>query len=330
MSFLNTLPSPTLTPTPDPISIAPAVEERVATLTPEPVLLAKAPETTPLPRAEGPLLDVNGLARSSVVNILCAGTTLRGASGSGIMIDPRGVILTNAHMAQFFLLKDYPRADATKCVVRTGSPAEYTYYASLLYLPEVWIDANAEQITSKTAMGTGEHDYAFLLIDKAYGGKDLPPTYPSISYTIEEPHAGDPMLLAAYPSQDLSNKTIVNNLLVSSTFTIVKKIYTFHERTVDLFSIGSTTISQGGASGGAAVRASDGKVMGIITIATQAKDVLDRDLRAISLAHVNRSLAAEGKAGISALLSGNLSDKVTEFGPLANKLRKKLIEVIEK
>ena len=30
-------------------------------------------------------------------------------SGSGVIVDSRGVVLTNAHVGQFFLLHDYPR-----------------------------------------------------------------------------------------------------------------------------------------------------------------------------------------------------------------------------
>ena len=33
--------------------------------------------------------------------------TIKAISGSGVIIDSRGVILTNAHLAEYFLLKDY-------------------------------------------------------------------------------------------------------------------------------------------------------------------------------------------------------------------------------
>lgn len=321
-----------------PITIAPPAQERTSEAppprgvnTPATLIADAAPEALP-PIEDGPLLDVNGLARSAVVNILCTSSTrtLRSASGSGIMIDPRGIVLTNAHLAQFLLLKDYPKKNSLSCVVRTGSPAKPTYYATLLYLPPAWITANASQIAAEEAMGTGEHDYAFLLITQTYGDGALPALFPSISYTVEEPDSGDPMLLAAYPSASLNNRAIVNNLLVSSTFTIVKKLYSFTPpRTVDLFSIGSTTISQGGASGGAAVRASDGKVMGIITVASDAKVIEDRDLRAITLAHVNRSLELHGTGSINELLSGDLVAKAAQFNKnTAPGLRQALIDAL--
>lgn len=306
-----------LPPPPAPIVITPAVEEREAI----PIKTAsdsRESEATEAPRsASGDRLqlDVNGLARSAVVNILCVGNkTVRTASGSGIMIDQRGVILTNAHIGQFFLLKDYPNTNAVNCTIRSGSPAAPAYYATLLYLPPSWIEANAQKITSEEATGSGKNDYAFLLITDMYDGAPKPPIFPAISYTTQEPNSGDPMLLAAYPSASLSTKTVFNNLHVTSTFTIVKKLYSFTPPNfVDLFSIGSTTISEGGASGGAAVRASDGKVMGLITLASNAEIVTDRDLRAISLAHINRSLANEHETGIAQLLTGDLLKKAQAF-----------------
>ncbi|MEK7612745.1 MAG: trypsin-like peptidase domain-containing protein [Patescibacteria group bacterium] len=328
-----------LPPPQAPISITPPLEQNTGTYpespaaevpTKEAALISEAAKP-PAPPATGALLDVNGRARATVVNILClSGGAVRAASGSGVFIDTRGVILTNAHVGQFFLLRDYPKKNAVDCVVRTGSPARNAYYAELLYLPPTWVSDNASQITLSEAMGTGEHDYAFLLIDRSYGGESLPAVFPAIGYTLEEPASNDPMLLAAYPSAFLKGRTVLNNLQVSSTFTIVKRLYSFDPpKTVDLFSIGSTTISQGGSSGGASVRASDGNLMGIITVASDAKEVVDRDLRAISVAHINRSLIFHGEGSISSLLNGDLSAKAANFDKtLAPTERAQLIDVL--
>src|SRR5581483_7670669 len=100
-------------PAPLPASTAPASSAPVSTPPPS------APELSPE--------TVNATLRSSLVNILCTtvgGGLFRPISGSGVIIDTRGVILTNAHVAQFFLLKDYPFKNNIQCVVRTGSPAQ--------------------------------------------------------------------------------------------------------------------------------------------------------------------------------------------------------------
>ena len=68
---------------------------------------------------------VNQEARAALVNILCetSSGSLHPVSGSGVIIDPRGVILTNAHVAQYVLLASQPNVGLT-CMIRTGSPAQ--------------------------------------------------------------------------------------------------------------------------------------------------------------------------------------------------------------
>src|SRR3989338_2839263 len=69
---------------------------------------------------------INQKTREALVNIFCvtkSGGIFKPASGSGIIIDKRGIILTNAHVAQYFLLKDYLEQNFIECIVRVGSPA---------------------------------------------------------------------------------------------------------------------------------------------------------------------------------------------------------------
>src|ERR1700733_7735385 len=58
--------------------------------------------------------ELNTQTRAALVNIECttiAGGTFEPISGSGVVIDSDGVILTNAHVAQFFLLRDYGQSN---------------------------------------------------------------------------------------------------------------------------------------------------------------------------------------------------------------------------
>src|SRR3989344_56515 len=109
----------------------------------------------------------------ATVNLYCrlkSGKTVYGTSGSGVFISDRGVILTNAHVAQYFLLaKDTLRVKG-ECWVRIGSPAKATYTASVLYLSPSWIDANAAGLKKKQPTGTGEGDFALLYVTGAKSG----------------------------------------------------------------------------------------------------------------------------------------------------------------
>lgn len=303
----------------------------------------KPTSVTPVPAPAVPLpiplktpAEVNTEARGALVNILCVGKAsgyLRPASGSGVIVDSRGIILTNAHLGQFFLLKDYPVADSIECLIRTGSPATAKYRATLLYFPTAWIEKNASQIVLDTPTGTGENDYAFLLITQSSDPvASLPASFPHLSISTTEPNEGDTVLLAAYPAGFLEGASIVLNLYPTSTFTLVEKLFYFTNNTnVDLFSIGKTIVSQSGSSGGAVVRLQDGSLTGIITTATEGKSTQQRDLRAITLAHIDRSLRAAGEGGVDGFLSGDIVKKSADFNSAtAPSLRQTLIDVLEK
>ncbi len=267
------------------------------------------PPSLPAPATTGQNLAVNTETRSALVNILCttiAGGYLHPISGSGVLIDPRGVILTNAHVGQFFLLKNYIVPNNVNCTVRTGSPAQATYTATLLYLPPAWIKANAAQIVSSEPTGTGENDYAFLLITGTVDGSVLPNSFPYVPYTLDVPIPNTPVLLAGYPAGFLEASTIEANLYAASALSTVQTLYSFTGNTVDAISVGSSIVAQSGSSGGAVVRTQDGQLLGIIATETIASTTAGRDLRAITTGHIDRSLTASGLGGINTLLSEDL------------------------
>lgn len=282
------------------------------------------------------LESVNTKTRNALVNILCTTQTggyLNPISGSGIIVDTRGVILTNAHVGQYFLLRDYPFKNNVDCVIRTGSPAQPVYRAELVYLPPSWISANATQLAAEQALGTGENDYAFLRITGTTNPNGtLPSSFPALTMNIAEPDTNDEMLLAAYPAGFLDGNSIEKNLYISSAVTAVSQLYSFHgTANVDLFSIGGTVVSQAGSSGGASVRADTGTLAGIIATATEGTTTSQRDLHAITISHINRSLMSAGEGGIATLLSGDLVAKAAAFATnVAPNLTAQLEKVLRK
>ena len=262
---------------------------------------------------------------------MAQGGGVHSISGSGVFIDSRGVILTNAHVGQYFLLKDYPTPGNVDCTIRIGSPAAPRYHATLLYLPPAWVADNASQLVAQEAKGTGENDYAFLLVTGLTGPGELPTSFPNIPMTTSAPDTNDSEFLAAYPAGFLDGITIEKSLYPTSAYATVKDLFTFGTgNDVDLVSIGGTIVSQGGSSGGAAVRASDGKLQGIVATATAGSTTAQRDLRAITLAHIERSLIAHGQGGFVQLLSQNLTEAAARFASsVAPGERQQLINAIE-
>lgn len=265
------------------------------------------PEIVPTEPAV-PFATINTVTRASLVNILCttkSGGILNPISGSGIIIDPRGIILTNAHIAQYLLLKDYQVTDFITCTIRTGSPAKPVYTTDIFFISPAWVIDNAENIIKQTPRGTGEHDFALLYITGTVGNIMTPSTFPSLDIDIAASDVittDDEVLIASYPAGFLGGKSIQTDLYAVSTIVTIKKLFTFSTITTDLFSVGGNIAAQQGSSGGAVVNTRN-KLIGIIVTSTTAETTAERDLRAINLSHINRSLVQTEGIDLSELLA---------------------------
>ncbi len=224
-------------------------------------------------------------------------------SGTGVIIDPGGVVLTSAHVAQFMLLKTFT------CTIRTGSPASTAYQASLLYLPPQWVTDNAYKIAEPDATSTGQYDFAFVYM------QNMGKTFPRSNITTGVPPKNEPVIIAAYPAQYLNGNTVQNDLYISSVASMLGTLYTFTEggKTIDEFSLSSSALSQSGSSGGGVARAEDGAVFGIVTTQTQGDSTAQRELNAITVDHIDRSLKEFSEGGIETLMSGDSAQKSKDF-----------------
>lgn len=280
--------------------------------------------------------QINTETSKALVNVFCSQKVVGAANpitGSGVIIDPRGVIITNAHVAQFFLLRNYPIKNSLECILRVGSPARAMYTAELLYISPEWISLHAKDITNPEPKGTGEDDYAFLRITgRTDPNANLPDTFPFISINTNghDIKTGNQVLAAAYPAGFLGSISIQRDLYSVSSVTTVGERFTFIKDTIDLFSIGGTVVSQGGSSGGAVV-SNENKLIGIIVTSTNADTTAERDMRAITLGYINRAITKNANTTIDGLLLGNITLKSKLFNlsvapTLTNLLLEKLIK----
>jgi len=280
--------------------------------------------------------ELNTQARAALVNIMCttkSGGLLNPISGSGIIIDPEGIIITNAHIGQYFLLKDYPTENFIDCFIRTSSPATPAYNAELLYISASWIQQNAKTITQQNPEGTGENDFALLRIISSRNTKSLPAEFQYIKPNTTEnlTTLGAPVLLAGYPAGFLSGEAIQKELWQVTTITEIVELFTFTTREIDLFSLGSNLVAQKGSSGGGVIHIPDEKLIGIVVTSTEADTTDDRILNAIAIAHINRRLFEETGFTLANILSSDLARQATTFqktiaptltGLLVNELEK--------
>jgi len=289
-------------------------------------------DTSPTPSWD----EINESARKATVNILCtsaSGGLLSPLSASGVIIDPQGVILTNAHVAQYFLIKDYPIKGFLECVIRQDSPAKPLYHADLLYISPTWVTEHYEEMLEQTPTGTGERDFALLIIRDGVGPTiQLPQNFPYLPISlIDSPTiVGHPVILSAYPAGFLGGILIQTNLYLSSAPATIQDVFTFGDTTVDLVSLGGSVVAQHGSSGGPVVT-SDGKVLGIVVTSSEAQSTGGRNLDAITLSYINRSFTEEIKIDLPTFLKNNLKNTAAAFSTdVAPALTKLYTELFQK
>lgn len=258
---------------------------------------------------------INEETRAALVNILCAprSGSLRPVSGSGVIIDPRGVILTNAHVAQYVLLASDARIDLS-CAVRSGSPARPLWTAEVLYIPQIWVKEHADELNTAHPLGTGEHDYALLRINSALGNSQFPASFPSIAPDVREAigFVNDPVLVASYPAEFIGGIAAQLDFYPVSSITKIKKLLTFNVKTVDVISIGGVIEAQSGSSGGALVNAW-GRLIGIVTTTSEGTTTAQRDLRSVTLSYIDRDITAQTGFDLSNILGKDIASEASDF-----------------
>lgn len=254
----------------------------------------------------------------ALVNIFCTFTTknyIKTTTGTGFFVQSNGVIMTNAHVAQFLLLGESDLLGKANCTIRHGNPASIAYEAKLLYIPPAWIKQNASVIDAEVPTGTGERDYALLYVAKSLTGEPLPAHFPALEtdtellpISIKETS----VRAAGYPATDLIKNGASTPLLPRLATTTISELYTFGSNYADVFAIRGTAVGAEGSSGGPVVN-SDGKVIGMIV--TRGDDSTDGpgSLRAISLSHVERTIKEETGFSFLRNVSGDLSYRSNIF-----------------
>ena len=303
---------------------APAAPKPAPASAPTPVPVAaplpvSAKTSSPTPDDSADFDATASALRSALVNIICyapAGSSLRSTSGSGIFIDSKGIILTNAHIALNFLLKDR----GVSCDIRAGSPATDRYEASLIYIPPAWINANASILAKTAPRGTGEYDFALLGVTKsaeggsASGGSALSGTFPFVPLALTPPAPGTPVIIASYGAQFLESSQIQSALFPTIVFGSVKDVFTFATNTIDVLALGGSAAAQEGSSGGG-VAGAVGELVGTITTSTIEGTTDTRSLDAITASYIRVAYASETGQALDLLLAEPVTASIAAFAP---------------
>ncbi len=249
----------------------------------------------------------------SLVNILCEYKTdsyTRTTTGTGFFINKNGVILTNAHVAQFLLLEPIEgKINDVDCVIRTGNPATAKYRGELLFVSPTWIFNNAKFISTEHPRGTGEHDYALLYVAESLDGSPLPESFPAIPVHtdfLSKNLAGTKVTTGGYPAEKLLREGPRAVLLPKVAETTIDELYTFGSNYADIFSITESPVGEQGASGGPIVSPELGAI-GLIVTKGDAETEGERSLRALTLSYINRTIIEETGYSILENAGGDLA-----------------------
>ena len=287
----------------------PVVQNSVAKM----IILNQVPIS--LPESPPDFELINTFARQVTVNIFCrvSGNELSPISGTGVIVDKSGLILTNAHVAQYLLLRDFGQKDYMQCLVRTGSPAAPKYNVEIVYISPTWISENKTLIKATDPKGTGENDFAFLRVTDSLDSTELPQSFPFIPLNIREAiNPGEPVLLASYAAGFLGGISIQRDLNITTAITTVEDVFTFKTATIDLLAVPGTIVSQKGSSGGLVVDKNK-TLIGIISTSSGENTTINRRLNAITISFINRALQTELGMTLSQFLSQDLESFAKDF-----------------
>jgi len=250
---------------------------------------------------------------NAIVNLLCMDRYGESASsGSGVIIDPRGIILTNAHVAESFLFAQWPSPSLEDCYVRTGSPAQPHYRAALMYIPDEYMVSNINEIfqwDAESSVVYGKKDYALLVITGASDpSAPLPVSFPYLDiYQGGVPGVNTPVFLSGYSAEFASYESLMRSLYLLSSGTSVAAIQPIGSSTIpEAISFSGNIASQHGVSGGAVI-GRGGQLMGLMTFLNKdyGQTTGDRVLNAITTDYIQKDFASDNNMTLASYLAGD-------------------------
>lgn len=224
------------------------------------------------------------LLDTAIVQVVCRLNDRFSVSGSGVVVSPLGIVLTNTHVVE----------DATDCFVRTGNPAAYAGRLKIVYR------GSAVEKIPDTEVPL--EDFAFGKIIEVPAASKLTTPFKYLSPNSSYAHSiFERYFLAAYASEFAGGGGATPQNLV---FTITK-LLGFFAITGDgseVLELEGNVSTQEGASGSPLISAADGSVVGLVFGQNKGEgdgvETAKRTEYAFSLSYIDRVLRKKEGMGL--------------------------------
>lgn len=250
-----------------------------------------------------------------IVNIVCVNRSsglINMTTGSGVVVSPSGIVLTNSHVANTFLFDDKDSLNYKNCTIRRENIPTYGFNAEIVYLPEDWLVENQSFFTDVNPRGSGENDYALLAITTNTNPALKTPSsfkYASLMTNESKIEESAQIEIGAYPGSHTGIFEIDSNVSLRKVTSYIKELITFDRTTVDIISTGPNSAAKKGSSGGGVFLGDE--LLGIIT--TTDGYGSEAYLNAITLPYIIRDFRDDTGSSFSSFIYRNKESLISEF-----------------
>lgn len=311
--LFNLLPLFFSTTTKTPISTIPSLQNKITS--PEPLNKSLIQVSTPISTITA---KKEARPEDGVVNIFCSQKIVvngkvtsqrRTITGSGALISKDGVVLTNAHVAQFPLLAD--KNPNIVCLARYGNPASGSLSVKVSYISPEWVKEYGKYINTEGAPQSGKSDFALLKISLPTGNTGNSPLFP-LTLQKSLPDQSATIYSVSYPADILGAKGVNSSLPLQKEALGINRFYSVGVTSNDVIETTPSSAGQRGSSGGAIVD-QQGQLIGTITTIVNSSNPSKKLIRAMTITHTDVEFSKFSNTNLSQVTTYGIAEAEKSF-----------------